>query len=79
MSCKAGLVVLNSLSFCLSVKVLISPLNLNEILAGYINLDCKFFPFITLYELIFYFISCNFTDLVDLFCFTVELLGFFYL
>ena len=31
---KAGLVVLNSLSFYLSVKVLISPLNLNEILAG---------------------------------------------
>ena len=28
--CKAGLVVLYSLSFCLSIKVLISPLNLNE-------------------------------------------------
>ena len=28
-----GLVVLNSLSFCLSVMVLISPSNLNEILA----------------------------------------------
>ena len=46
--CKAGLVVLNSLSFCLSVKVLISPLNLNEILAGQNNLCCRFFPFITL-------------------------------
>ena len=32
--CKAGLVLLNSLSFCLSVKVLISPSNLNESLAG---------------------------------------------
>ena len=31
---KAGLVVLNSLSFCLSVKLLISPLNINEIFAG---------------------------------------------
>ena len=40
--------VLNSLSFCLSVKVLISLLNLNEILAGYSNLGYRFFPFITL-------------------------------
>uniref|UniRef100_A0A8C6F1F1 Uncharacterized protein n=1 Tax=Monodon monoceros TaxID=40151 RepID=A0A8C6F1F1_MONMO len=32
--CRAGLVVLNSLSFCLSVKLLISLLNLNEILLG---------------------------------------------
>ena len=32
--CKAGLVVLNSLSFCLSVKLLSSPSNLNESLAG---------------------------------------------
>ena len=32
--CRAGLVVLNSLSFCLFVKLLISPSNLNEILAG---------------------------------------------
>ena len=31
---KAGLVVLNSLSFCLSVKLLISLSNLNEIRAG---------------------------------------------
>ena len=30
----AGLVVLNSLSFCLSVKLLISPSYLNEILGG---------------------------------------------
>ena len=32
--CKADLVVLNSLSFCLSVKVLISSSYLNEILDG---------------------------------------------
>ena len=30
----SGLVVLNSLSFCLSEKLLTSPSNLNEILAG---------------------------------------------
>ena len=40
--------VLNSLNFCLFVKVLISPSNLNEILAGKSNLGCRFFPFITL-------------------------------
>ena len=45
--------VLNSLSFCLSVKLLISLSNLNEILAGQSNLGCRFFPFITLN------ISCN--------------------
>ena len=32
--CKAGLVVLNSLNFCLSEKLFISPSILNEILAG---------------------------------------------
>ena len=45
---RAGLVVLNSLSFCLSVKLLISPSYLNDILAGYSNLDCRLFSFITL-------------------------------
>ena len=40
--------MLNSLSFCLSVKLLISPSYLNEILAGYSNLGCRFFSFITL-------------------------------
>ena len=40
--------VLNSLSFCLSVKLLISPSYLNEILAGYNNLGCRLFFFITL-------------------------------
>ena len=39
---------LNSLSFCLSVKLLISPSYLNEILAGYSNPGCRFFSFIML-------------------------------
>ena len=43
-NCKAGLMVLNSPSFHLSVKLLISLSILNEILAGYTNLDCRFFP-----------------------------------
>ena len=46
--CKAGLVVLNSLNFCLSEKLLISPSILNEILAIYSNRGCRFSPFITL-------------------------------
>ena len=46
--CKVGLVVLNSLNFCLFVKLFISPPILNEILAEYSNLGCRFFPFITL-------------------------------
>ena len=40
--------VLNSLSFCLSVKLLSSPSYLNEILAGYSNLGCTLFSFLTL-------------------------------
>ena len=40
--------VLNSPSFCLSVKLLISPSYLNEMLAGYSNLGCRLFSFITL-------------------------------
>ena len=46
--CRAGLVFLNSLSLCLSEKLLISPSGLNEIFAGQSNLGCRFFPFITL-------------------------------
>ena len=42
--CEAGLVVLNS-NFCLSEKLFISPSILNEILSGYSNLSCRFFPF----------------------------------
>ena len=40
--------VLSSLSFCLSVKLLISPSYLNETLAGYSNLGCRLFSFMTL-------------------------------
>ena len=40
--------VLNSLKFCLSEKLLISPSVLNKILAGYSNLGCRFFPLSTL-------------------------------
>ena len=40
--------VLNSLSFCLSEKRLISPSYLNQILAGYNILGCRLFSFITL-------------------------------
>ena len=43
--------VLNSLSFCLSVKLFISPSYLNEILAGYSNLGCRFFFFFFLINL----------------------------
>ena len=43
--CKAGLVVLNSPKFCLSGELFISPSILNEILAGYSNIGCRFFPF----------------------------------
>ena len=43
--CEAGLVVLNSLNFCLSEKLFISLSSLNEILARYSNLGCRFFPF----------------------------------
>jgi len=45
---RSGLVVLNSLSFCLSVKLFIYPSYLNEILDTYSNLGCWFFSFITL-------------------------------
>ena len=46
--CKAGFVILNSLNFCLSKKHFISPWVLTEILTGYSNLGCRFFPFSTL-------------------------------
>ena len=45
---KADLVVLNSLNFCLSEKLFISPSVLNEILDGYSNCGCRFFTFSTL-------------------------------
>ena len=46
--CKAGLVLLNSLNFCLSVKFLISLSIWNEIFAGHSNHGCRFFSFSTL-------------------------------
>ena len=51
--CKAGLVILNSLNFCLSEKFFISPSILNEILASDSSLGCRFFLFSPLN------ISCN--------------------
>ena len=51
--CKAGLVVPNSLNFCLSKNLLISSSIMNEILPGYSNLGCRFSPFSTLH------ISCH--------------------
>ena len=46
--CKADLMVLNSLNFCLSENLYISPSILNEILARYSNPGCRCFPFSTL-------------------------------
>ena len=46
--CKADLVVLNYLNFCLFEKLFISLSILNEILARYCNLGCRFFLFSTL-------------------------------
>ena len=57
--CKAGLVVLNSLTFCLSEKLFISPSILNEILAGYSNLGCRFFLFNTLNVLCHSLLACR--------------------
>ena len=57
--CKASLLVLNSLNFCLSEKLLISPSILNEIFAGYSNLGCRFFPFSTLYTSCHSILACR--------------------
>ena len=46
--CKAGLVVIHFLKFCLSVKLLISPSNPKEDLAEQRILGCRLFSFITL-------------------------------
>ena len=46
-SCKVSFVVLNCFSFCLSIKLFLSPSNLNDSLAGF--LSCRIFPFITKY------------------------------
>ena len=57
--CEAGLVVLNSLNFCLSGKLLISPSNLNESHGGQSSLDFRFFPFITLNILCHSLLACR--------------------
>ena len=57
--CKAGLVVLNSLNFCLSEKLFISPSILNEILARNSSLVCRFFPFSTLNISCHSFLACR--------------------
>ena len=51
--------VLNSVNFCLSVKLLISLWNLNEILAGWSTLVCRFCPFITLNLSCHSFLACR--------------------
>ena len=56
---KADLVVLNFLNFCLSEKLLISPSILKEILAGYSNLGCRFFPFSTLNISCYSLLACR--------------------
>ena len=56
---KAGLVVLNSLNFCLSEKLFISPSILNETLVKYSNLGCRFFPFSTLNISSHSFLACT--------------------
>ena len=52
--------LLNFLNFCLSVKVLISPSNMNEILSGESNLGCNFF-FITLNTSCHCLLVCSFS------------------
>ena len=46
--CKAGLVELNFVNFCLSERLFISPSILRESLTGCSNLGCRFFLFSTL-------------------------------
>ena len=60
--CKDGLVVLNSLNFCLSEKLLISPSILDEILFRYSNLGCRFFPFSTLNISYLSLLACRVSD-----------------
>ena len=53
------MVVLNSLNFCLSEKLFISPSILNDIIAGQSNLGCRFFPFSTLNISCHSFLACR--------------------
>lgn len=52
--CKACLVVLNSLNYCFSGKLLISPTNMMRHVEQSIH-DCRFFPFILKYVMLFPF------------------------
>ena len=56
---KAGLVVLNSFSFFLPVKLLIYSSNVSENLAGQSILGCRFFSFITFSLLCHSFLACR--------------------
>ena len=51
--------LLNSLNFCLSEKLFISPSILNEIFAGYSNLGYRFFPFGTSNVSCYSFLACR--------------------
>ena len=51
--------VLNYFKFCLSEKLFIYPSNLNEFLAGYSNLSCRFSPFSTLNISCQSFLACR--------------------
>ena len=51
--------MLNSLSFCFSLNLSISPLNLNKNLACYSILGCRFFPFMSLSILCHSFLACR--------------------
>ena len=57
--CKAGLVVLNSLSFCLSIKLFISPSILNKIFVRSRNLGGRFCSFSTLNISCHSFLACR--------------------
>ena len=57
--CKAGLVVLNSLNFCLSEKLFIYTPILNKILTGVSNLGCRFFPISTLNISCYSLLACR--------------------
>ena len=57
--CKVDLVMLNSINFCLSVKLLISPSILNEIFAEYSNLDGRVLSFSTLNISCRSFLACR--------------------
>ena len=61
-----------TLNFCLSEKLLLSPLILNEILAGYSNLGCRFFLFSTLNISCHSLLACRVSAEIS----SVKLMGF---